>query len=148
MTLSAQVPLMRNPQGTEDVCVTCGKVIPVVDDAEGFRGDKEVAGVEKQDDNVDVGTTLDDTRRDGEHTTRDGVYRAGEENGCKDDGSVQSERDVSGLLADRMMRGWALLSEHCPRCVLVSLVFMRVAIIAVRIYRYSGAHYDLATSIQ
>ncbi len=118
----AQVPLMRNPQGTEDVCVTCGKVIPVVDAAdhdEGFRGDDEVTGVEEQ----GVGTMLLNTRRDEEeYVTRDDVYRAWKENGKKNDGLVQTEKDVSGLLADRMMKGWVLLSEHCPRCVFVSLL--------------------------
>ena len=116
---------MRNPQGTEDVCVTCGKVISVVDDDDDDDGTIEEGGGSFSDhDEGLAGKNTEGAAYRGEEELakeeREGIkvsmgYKNG--NDKEDDGLVQIEKDISGLLADKMMKGWALLSEHCPRCV-------------------------------
>lgn len=72
------VPLMRNPEGTKDICVHCGKSFPVM--VEGQRGGTD-QGLEKL-----------------------GQHQAGK------------TQDASALLAERMIQGCKMLSEHCPIC--------------------------------
>jgi len=71
------VPLMRNPEGTEDICVHCGRLIPV---AEEYSLDEKDQTSAQSQEGADVGW------------------------------------DTSGLLAERMVQGWRMLSKHCPIC--------------------------------
>lgn len=69
------VPLMRDPQGTKDICVNCGKSFPVLS-----------------------------------RYSRDGTEQAIEKS------QQEVVQDTSVLLAERMIKGWKMLADHCPIC--------------------------------
>lgn len=79
---------MRNPEGTHDTCVQCGREFDCL--------------------------------------AEDGTELAVEEEQCVDTANsvpmiekhvADAPSDVSSILADRMMHGWTLLADHCPRYV-------------------------------
>ena len=80
---------MRNPEETRDTCVQCGREFDCQED-----NGHEVVAIEEE----------EEEERDGAGVN---VSTVEEEN----------LGDVSGILADRMIHGWALLADHCPRWV-------------------------------
>jgi uncharacterized Zn finger protein (UPF0148 family) len=83
-----QVPLMREPQSEEALCVNCGKV---VNGSQQPSGDQLLRPVLER---------VEDTVAEGRRSPI----------------LSNSDVDPSQALADKMLEGWTLLAEHCPRC--------------------------------
>jgi uncharacterized Zn finger protein (UPF0148 family) len=100
------VPLMRNPNGQEDVCVGCGRrtstslsleveaAVPQSPDV----GDRECIGVVEA---HEEGAALDGSA---------GVRASP---GAEVPGRPGSP---ASMLADKMLEGWRMLADHCPIC--------------------------------
>lgn len=84
-----QVPLMRNPEGTRDTCVQCGREFDCL---------------------AENGTELAVEEEEHQDETENSVPAIEKH-------VADAPSDVSSILADRMLRGWTLLADHCPRCV-------------------------------
>ena len=92
---------MRNPSGTEDLCVNCGKVIPV--------GEQEMPKKQTR------GNA--DAMRMGAQQQEEGEGTQGNESKAGYVASGGKQSDASQLLADKMVSGWSLMAEYCPRWV-------------------------------
>ena len=78
---------MRKPRSEEAICVNCGKI---VNGSQQPTGDQPRPALERVEDTVAEGR-------------RSPVLS-------------NSDVDPSQALADKMLEGWTLLAEHCPRC--------------------------------
>ncbi len=104
------VPLMRNPDGREDVCVGCGRrsrtgtglsleveaAVPQSPDV----GDRECIGVvELHEEEAALGAS------------------AGASTGVRGSSRVPARPgSPASMLADKMLAGWKMLGDHCPIC--------------------------------
>jgi uncharacterized Zn finger protein (UPF0148 family) len=100
------VPLMRNPNGREDVCVGCGRrtstsrtleveaAVPQSPDV----GERECIGVvEAQEELAVLGNSAPVRAPPGA-------------------GALGRPGSPASMLADKMLEGWRMLADHCPIC--------------------------------
>ncbi len=133
-----QVPLMRDPRTHDRLCVNCdecfkaGQPIPVRDyEDEEAPAIPDPAISDESSDNL----SQDDAGRDVGARNAVGTAQsaAGEPSADKPwhapwrkaSTSHQKTKDISQLLSDKMLQGWALLEMCCPRCELPRICRMR-----------------------